>query len=70
MLGPAECFVRGIGHGDHVAPTVAVPADWSDRLTDLEVRVRLHDALRRKNGVEASDPEYVAGGQWAGVGRP
>ena len=38
---------------DDVAAAVAVTAHGTDRLADLEVRVRLDDALGREHGVEA-----------------
>ena len=47
-LGPVERGHVRVGDRDHVAAPVAVEADRPDRLADLEVRVRLHDALGRR----------------------
>ena len=41
---------------DHVAAPVAVEPHGPDRLADLQVRVRLDDALGRQHGLEAADP--------------
>ena len=58
-----ERFDRVVRGGDHVAAPVAVEPHGADRLTDLEVRVRLHDALGGEHRVERADatPPFRSG---------
>ena len=64
-----ERLLGRVGDGDHVAAAVAVAADGTDRLAELEVRVRLHDALRREHGVELADARHASGRERAGLRR-
>ena len=50
----SACDVR-VGDGDHVAAAVAVEPHGPDRLTDLEVRVRLDHALGGEHAARAPD---------------
>ena len=52
---------------DHVAAAIAVPAHRPDRLSELEVRVRLHDALGCEHRVELADPRDAPGRQRPGL---
>ena len=54
-LGPRERLHVRVGDRDHVAAAVAVEPDRPDRLTDLEVGVRLDDAVGREHRLEAAD---------------
>ena len=64
-----ESLLGRVGDGDDVAAAVAVATDGTDRLADLQVRVRLNDALGREHGIEAADARDAARRQRARLAR-
>ena len=59
-LGSGERLDRRLGDGDHVAAAVSVEPHGTDRLTHLQVRVGLHDAVGGEHGIEAADADDPA----------
>src|SRR5918911_640032 len=54
VCAPYGLLVR-VRDRDDVAAAVAVPPDRTDRLPELEVRLRLHDAFGGEDRLECSD---------------
>jgi hypothetical protein len=52
---PSEGTVGGLRDGYHVAAAIPVSPDGADGLTELQVRLGLHDPFHGKNGVETAD---------------